>query len=272
MHNIHKCNIIQFQVVDNKLLHILQGLMRLRGLHFSEKYESQDIQKYYGKRIVDAVDKLYSRSRSSNCQDRMIIQESQTVFSSWRLPEAKIYHDAMTWKTKFINTHTFTREMLEKLIQKVPELGGVTSGHPKAIPPAKDLPPPLDPKHFQDVQFWTAKSFEAYCKNLVGKTDGLATRHKKHGRCLKEDEDADRYPYLETVDGISVAWEILVKVRQKACQLWQALNTADLAPASWERPARWHIVTLMVLRGKLENQPMGYKSICIMEAQSSQGS
>ncbi|KAF8220547.1 hypothetical protein L208DRAFT_1382609 [Tricholoma matsutake] len=213
-------NIIQFQVVDNKLLHILQGLTRLRGLHFSEKYESQHIQKYYSKRIVDAVDKPCSRLRSLNCQDRMIIQESQRVFSSWRLPEAKIYHDAIdsyahaygpnlslllgpttvprpshdrnlsvnflspsldpvasdspedhvsgahgktaylvlqllvecqrwkitelesqicdqqmdivTWKTKFINTHTFTREMLEKLIQKAPELGGITSGHPKA--------------------------------------------------------------------------------------------------------------------------------------------
>lgn len=153
--------------------------------------------------------------------------------------------DIVTWKTRFINTQcasyfvtrhnpdsSFNREMLEKLMQKVPEIGAA-SVHSKALPAAKDLPAPLDPKDYRRIQFWTAKSFETYCNDLVGETDGLATRHKKRGRRPKDDEDDDRHPYLETVDGTSVAREVLVKVGQKARRLWQALNTAGLAPSSW---------------------------------------
>ena len=85
------------------------------------------------------------------------------------------------------------------------------------------------------MQFWTSKSFDDYLNNLMGETDGLATRCKKRGRRPKseDEDDADKYPYLKMADGGSVPREILTKVGQKAQRLWQALNSAGLAPISW---------------------------------------
>ena len=83
------------------------------------------------------------------------------------------------------------------------------------------------------MRFWTAKSFEAYCGNLAGETDGLATQQRKPGRSKKSESNQNRHQYLENMDGSAVPREILVKVGQRARRLWQSLNTAGVAPSSW---------------------------------------
>jgi hypothetical protein len=121
------------------------------------------------------------------------------------------------------------RETLDRLIQSVPKAGSSSN----SLPVSKDLPPPLNSKDYVDVRFWTAKSFETYSNNQAGETDGLATKQKRRGRRRRSDDGRDRYPYLETMDGTPVPRDLLVKVGQKARRLWQALNTAGMAPSSW---------------------------------------
>ena len=83
------------------------------------------------------------------------------------------------------------------------------------------------------MRFWTAKSFEVYCNNLTGETDGLATQQKRRGRRRKSESEDDRHPYLENADGSTVPREILAKVGQRARRLWQAMNVVGQAPSSW---------------------------------------
>jgi hypothetical protein len=139
---------------------------------------------------------------------------------------------------------------VDKLIQKIPESGS-TSTHSSSLT-SKDPPPPLDPRNYRHVRFWTAKSFDEYIGNLVGETDGLATRQKRRGRRMKSDEEEDTHPYLETVDGMSVPRHILAKVGQKARRLWQALNTAGLAPASWGKASE---IAYTYFHGEMLNEP-----------------
>jgi len=124
------------------------------------------------------------------------------------------------------------RETLDKFIQTGPT-GPNTSLMSGTLSPRLDLPPPLDPKDYPMVRFWTAKSFETYCNNLTGETDGLATQQKRRGRRRKSDSSEDRHPYLESIDGSPVLREVLVKVGQKARRLWQSMNGAGIAPSSW---------------------------------------
>jgi len=124
---------------------------------------------------------------------------------------------------------TIYRATVNNLILSIPKPGLGTN----SLPASKDIPPPLDPKDFPDVQFWTAKSFEAYSNNLDGETDGLATQQKRRGRRRKDEGNINRYPYLENIDGTPVPWEILVKTGQKARRLWQTLHDIGLAPPSW---------------------------------------
>ena len=97
----------------------------------------------------------------------------------------------------------------------------------------KELPNPLDPKNYSQVRFWTAKSFELYCDNLTGETDGLATQLKRRGPRRKSESHDDPHPYLENMDGSAVPRETLIKVGQKARRLWQTMSANGLAPSSW---------------------------------------
>jgi hypothetical protein len=140
------------------------------------------------------------------------------------------------------------RDTLDKLIQTAPING--SSSH--SLPSFKDLPPPLDSKNYRNVRFWTAKSFEIYFNDLVGETDGLATKQKKRGRRRKSSEGKDRHPYLETMDGTPVPREVLIKVGQKARRLWQALNTAGMAPSSWGKASE---VAYKYFHGEMLGEP-----------------
>jgi hypothetical protein len=79
------------------------------------------------------------------------------------------------------------RETLDKFIQNVPNSGVATT----TLSTRKDLPSPLDPKDYHQVRFWTAKSFEDFCNNLAGETDGLATQQRRRGRCRKSESYED---------------------------------------------------------------------------------
>ena len=67
---------------------------------------------------------------------------------------------------------TAYKAMVTKLILNIPKPGLATN----SLPMFKDIPPPLDPKDYPNVHFWTAKAFEAYSTNLTGETDGLCHR------------------------------------------------------------------------------------------------
>lgn len=124
---------------------------------------------------------------------------------------------------------TCNREILEKLIQSVPKAGLASN----TLLPCEDAPPPLDPKEYPQVRFWTAKSFEAYSDGLTGETDSMATQQKQRGRRRKSETCDDPHPYLENKDGSVVPREILVKVGQKARRVWQAMHAVGVAPSSW---------------------------------------
>lgn len=68
---------------------------------------------------------------------------------------------------------------------------------------------------------------------MTGETNGLATQHKRRGRCRKSESGEDRHPYLESIEGSAIPREVLVKVGQKARRLWQSMNANGLAPSSW---------------------------------------
>jgi hypothetical protein len=121
------------------------------------------------------------------------------------------------------------RETLDKLIQSAPNTGLSST----TLSTGKDLPPPLDPKDYPQVRFWTTKSFEEYCDSITGETDGLATQQRRRGRRRKSESNEDRHPYLENKDGSAIPREVLINVGQKARRLWQSLNSAGLAPSSW---------------------------------------
>jgi hypothetical protein len=87
----------------------------------------------------------------------------------------------------------------------------------------------------------------------VGETDGLATKQRRRGRRRKSDEGRDRrHPYLETIDGAPIPRDILVKVGQKARRLWQALNTASMAPSSWGKASE---VAYTYFHSEMLNEP-----------------
>jgi hypothetical protein len=122
------------------------------------------------------------------------------------------------------------RETIDKLLQSVSNIG---LGSHTLLSTSKEPPPPLDPKDYPLVRFWTIKSFDAYCDEIRGETDGLATQQKRRGRRRKSEISEDRYPYLENRDGSVVPREVLIKVGQKARRVWQGLSDASIAPPSW---------------------------------------
>lgn len=155
---------------------------------------------------------------------------------------------AICCETGFSESLVVNRDTLDKLIQNSPKSGTFSN----SLPAGKDMPPPLDPKNYPNVQFWTAKSFERFSGNLVGETDGLATRQKKRGRRRRSSEGKDRHPYLETMDSGQISQEMLIKVGQKARRLWQALSTAGLAPSSWGKASE---VAYTYFNSKMLNEP-----------------
>src|SRR5258708_20272954 len=112
--------------------------------------------------------------------------------------------------------------MLDKLIQSGQNTTDLAS---TTLATSQDLPLPLDPKDYHQIRFWTAKSFEVYCKALTGETDGLVTQQKRRGRRRKSECNKDRYPYLENADGSPIPQETIVKVRQKPWRLCHGMNT-----------------------------------------------
>jgi hypothetical protein len=124
---------------------------------------------------------------------------------------------------------TAYRATVNMLILSIPKPGLGTN----SLPISKDIPPPLDPKDYPNIRFWTTKAFEAYCNNQTGETDGLATQQKRRGRRRKDEDNEDRYPYLENADGTPVPWELIVKTGQKARRVWHSLHDIGQAPPSW---------------------------------------
>jgi hypothetical protein len=121
------------------------------------------------------------------------------------------------------------RATVDKLILSIPKSGLATN----SIPTSKDTPPPLDPKDFPNIQFWTARVFDAYHRTQTGETDGLATKQRGPGRPPKDETTEDRHPYLENADGTPVPWEVTVLIGQKARRVWQTLHDIGQAPPSW---------------------------------------
>ncbi|SRR5216684_5907990 len=95
---------------------------------------------------------------------------------------------------------TVDRETLNKLIQNVPSTGQVCT----MLSIHKDVPPPLDPKQYPQVQFWMAKSFEMHYNNLTGETDALATQQRRPGQHQKSESNKDQHLYLENTDGSAI--------------------------------------------------------------------
>ena len=140
------------------------------------------------------------------------------------------------------------RQTLDKLVQNAPNIGLAST----TLSTCKELPPPLDPKDYRQVRFWTLKSFEAYHNDLAGETDGLATHQKRRGRCRKSEDNEGRYPYLENKDGSAVSREILVKVGQRARRLWQSMNAVGHAPPSWGKASE---NAYIYFNSKMLNEP-----------------
>ena len=126
---------------------------------------------------------------------------------------------------------TVYRVTIDKLILNIPKPGLATN----SLPISKDTLPPLDPKDYPKVQFWTAKAFKTHCNNISGETDGLATQEKRHGRCQKGEDNEDWYPYLETADGSLVPQEVIITTGHKARRVWHSLRNIGQAPPSWGR-------------------------------------
>jgi len=143
---------------------------------------------------------------------------------------------------------TVDRETLNKLIQNVPSTGQVCT----MLSIHKDVPPPLDPKQYPQVQFWMAKSFEMHYNNLTGETDALATQQRRPGQHQKSESNKDQHLYLENTDGSAIPWDILVKVGQRAQRLWQALNSASLVLSSWGKASK---NAYMYFNSEMLNEP-----------------
>lgn len=123
---------------------------------------------------------------------------------------------------------TAYRATVNQLIINIPKPGLDT----KTLPNPKDIPPPLDRNDYPNIQFWTSKAFDTYCKHLSGETDGLAILRRRRGR-RRNDDDENRYPYLENADGTPISWQLILKLGQKARRVWRTLLDVDMAPASW---------------------------------------
>jgi len=132
-----------------------------------------------------------------------------------------------------LTTH---RAMVNKLVLNIPKPGPGPATN--LLPTSKDIPPPLDLKDYPNVWFWTAKAFETYYNNLTSKTDGLMTQQKRHGWHRRDENNEDRYLYLENTDGTPVPWEAIVKVGQKARRVWHTLHNVDQAPLSWGKASK----------------------------------
>lgn len=137
---------------------------------------------------------------------------------------------------------------------RIPESSS-SSGQSNSNLACKDLPPPLYHNDYPDIRFWTSKSYDEYCRSLVGETNGLSTKLKKRGCPAKSDEDDKelRYPYLETESGAPINRETLIKVGQKARRLWQALKSAGLASQSWIQKSSEIVYSYFM--GKMLNEP-----------------
>lgn len=120
---------------------------------------------------------------------------------------------------------------------------------------SRDIPPPLDPKEYPNVRFWTAKSFRAYWYNLTGETDGMAIKKKQCGRRRRDDDAEDSYLYLENMNGTQVSWDVISKIGQKARRIWFTLKDVGMAPLSWGRandPAELYFNSEMLNAPELE--------------------
>ncbi|KAI0279679.1 hypothetical protein BC826DRAFT_975786, partial [Russula brevipes] len=109
------------------------------------------------------------------------------------------------------------------------------------LPPSKDPPPPLNQTDFDDIKFWSKRSWNAYERAQRGATDGNAKKVKKRGRPEKEtsDDDADSpepnttHIYLETEDGVPISKALVTQQGQKMRRLWATLSKHGLAPMVW---------------------------------------
>ena len=97
----------------------------------------------------------------------------------------------------------------------------------------RNIPPPLDPKDYLKIWFWTAKSFKAYQNNQKGETDGLATQPKRRSWHQRDENNKDCHPYLKNTDGTPVPSDVIAKIGQKARRVWHTLHATSLAPPSW---------------------------------------
>jgi hypothetical protein len=191
-------------------------------------------------------DQFLASGNTAYLQSQLVVERQRQKITEMENQIRMLEIELVVWKTRFTSAQyvllsisfpatassdTINRETLDKLIQNVSTIG--LSPTNATLSTHKDMPPPLDPKNFPQVRFWTAKSFEEYCNNSVGETNALATQQRKRGRCGKSEGNDDRHPYLENEDGSAIPRETLVKVGQRARRLWQALVTAGLAPSSW---------------------------------------
>jgi len=134
------------------------------------------------------------------------------------------------------------REINDKLT-RTPTNVAITSSNQTwtHLPSTKDPPSPLNQDDFDNVNFWTKSSWNAYERAQKGATNGNAKKGKKRGRPEKEtpDDDCDSlepnttHIYLEREDGIPVSKALITQQGQKMRSLWATLRKHGLAPMVW---------------------------------------
>ena len=190
---------------------------------------------------------LLANSNTTYLQYHIIIKRQKWKIGKMENQIRALEVDTVIWKTWYTTAQwvllffhetspslTVSRETLDKLVQSILNTGLPSS----TLSTLKEVPSPLDPKNYNWVCFWTAKSFETYCANLAGEMDSLATQPKKKGPWWKSDNNDDPHPYLERSDRTVVSCEILTKIGHKARRLWQAMNAIRLVPSSWGKASK----------------------------------
>lgn len=206
-----------------------------------------------------SADQLSSSGNSVYLQLQLLVERQQQRIGEMKMQIQGLKKELVEWKKTCSLTakwdllstsykwHIFWLP-IKQWFQAHSEYSETWSSH-QFLPTFKDIPPLLDPKDHPNIHFWTAKAFEAYFSNLTRDTDGLAIQQRRRGRWQNDKDNKDHYPYLEDMDSTLVPWEVIIKIEQKARQVWHTLYDVDQAPPSWGKASEtaYHYFTSEML-------------------------